>query len=95
MNIKLLLLCVAMAANASAADSPVAPTPQPLAPAAPTVAKSAAVRRLPPPTVSETSVTRRADGSLAMNCVQKPNPKLKQGMSAANPIARPIESPQP
>jgi hypothetical protein len=95
MNVKLLLLCLATAANASAADSPAAPKPQPLAPAAPTVTRSAVVRRLPPPTVSETSVTRRADGSLAMNCVQKPNPKFKQGVSGANPVVHAVESQQP
>jgi hypothetical protein len=82
MNMKLLFLCIGITANAFAADpASLAPQAQPLAVSTQTnsVVKPA-MRRLPAPTISETSVTRRADGSLTMNCVQKPNPKLKQSV---------------
>jgi hypothetical protein len=99
MNIKFLLLCAVFAVNVSAADSPaVSPLQsQPLAAPVHTVviAKPAAALRLPAPMISETSVTRGADGSLSMNCVQKPNPKLKQSMSAGNANAHPVGPQQP
>jgi len=43
----------------------------------PAVAKSKqGAQRFTPPTISETRVVRKADGTLDMNCVQKANPKL-------------------
>ncbi|MDR3388386.1 MAG: hypothetical protein P4L92_15165 [Rudaea sp.] len=80
MKINLLLLCLGMATTASAADVPLASAqPQPLAPAAGLKAattKPATMHRVPSPSISETRVTRNADGSLTLNCVQRPNPKI-------------------
>ena len=71
----LALLPLLTGAGAYADTSPVA---QPLAPSAQTKgAKVAAPRRLPAPTISVTRVTRQSDGSLSMDCVQRPNPKLR------------------
>ena len=100
MKIKLALFCLALATGAYAADAPQAspPQPQPLAPSAGmkaaqgiTAAKSTAMRRVPSPNISETSVTRRPDGSLAINCVQKLNPKLREQMAAQQAAAHSVE----
>ena len=98
----LALFCLGLTANAFAADSASAPVlqVQPLARSAPTTAfgaaaKPAAMRRVPAPSVSETSVIRRPDGSLVMNCVQKPNPKLAQQMAAQQGAAHSVEPQQP
>ena len=69
------LVALGAAVSANAADAPLAT--QPLATPAPVKSATATLRMAAPPSVSETSVTRQPDGSLAMNCVQKPNPKLK------------------
>jgi hypothetical protein len=70
--------------SANAAESVLAS--QPLAASAkPKSATTSLLRKSPPPTVSETSVTRQADGSLTMNCVQKPNPRLKAATAAKLP----------
>jgi hypothetical protein len=53
------------------------------------------MRRMPALNVSETSVMRRSDGSLVMNCVQKPNPKLAQQVAAQRSGARSVEPQQP
>lgn len=80
MKIALLLLLAATATSAAAADAP--PTTTPLTikaldtPAAPKPAAS--VRRMSAPSLSETRVTRAADGSLRLDCKQKPNPKVLQ-----------------
>lgn len=74
------LLALASAAAAHAADAPLAT--QPLAVPARSKSATAFVRTSPPPTMSETSVTRQRDGSLAMQCVQKPNPKLVAAKAA-------------
>jgi hypothetical protein len=81
MNLKPLFFCLGLAANAAAAESS-APTPQPLAPSPQTkaaagsvAAKPGTLRRVLSPIISETSVVRRPDGSLALNCMDKPNPK--------------------
>ena len=84
MKIMLVLFCLALVTTASAADAPASsPQPQPLAPSAGlksaqgvSAAKLGVMHRVLSPAISETSVTRQADGSLAMNCVQKPNPKI-------------------
>lgn len=81
MNTKLLLFCLGLTANVAAAESS-APTPQPLASspgikAAAGAVKLGTLRRVLSPTISETSVVRRADGSLAVNCMEKPNPKAR------------------
>src|SRR5512141_2519667 len=98
MKIILALFCLGLTANAFAADS--ASTPvlqvQPLARSTPmtasgAAAKPAAMRRVPAPSVSETSVIRRPDGSLVVNCVQKPNPKLAQQMAAQQSAAHSVE----
>ena len=104
MKIKLALFCLGLVASASAADAmqTLSPSPQTLAPSAGlkgaagiAAAKPAGIRRVPSPTVSETSVTRRSDGSLIMNCVQKPNPKLKEQMAAQQAAAHSVEPQQP
>ena len=102
MKTTLALFCLGLAANASATDA--APSlglqAQPLASsaqmkAAGATGKPAAMHRVPSPTISETSVTRRSDGSLALNCVQKPNPKLAQQMAALQDAAHSVEPQQP
>jgi hypothetical protein len=79
MHFKALLLALGLLPAIPAhADSP--PTPQPLAPSALAKNSSAtkgAPRRMTPPAISVTRVTRRADGSLGIDCVQRPNPKLR------------------
>ncbi|HZP65913.1 MAG TPA: hypothetical protein VFB32_06355 [Rudaea sp.] len=85
MKTTLIALSLAMASATAAADSAV-PQAQPLAPSP--AAKSAAAKSTTPqlfvaPTIHETRVTRRADGSLAVDCVQKPNPKLNSAPSHA------------
>jgi len=75
MKIALLLLLAATATSAAAADAPL--TIKALdAPAAPKPAAS--VRRMSAPSLSETRVTRAADGSLRLDCKQQPNPKVLQ-----------------
>lgn len=73
---RLLALLLLLTGVGAYADTP--PVPQPLAPSAQAKgAKIAAPRRLPAPTISVTRVTRQRDGSLSMDCVQRPNPKLR------------------
>lgn len=102
MKIKLALVGLSLAANALAADAPavLALQAQPLAPTASIkatngAAKPATLHRVPAPNVSETSVTRRPDGSLVMKCVQKPNPKLAQQVAAQQSAAHSVEPQQP
>jgi hypothetical protein len=102
MKTRFALVCLGLAANALAADAPavLALQVQPLAPAVPLrtangAAKPATLHRVPAASVSETSVVRRADGSLVMNCVQKPNPKLAQQVSAQQSAAHSVEPQQP
>ena len=71
------------ALGANAAETVLAA--QPLATAAKPKAATPLVRKSPPPTISETGVTRQADGTLSMNCVQKPNPRLKAATAAKQP----------
>ena len=75
------LVALGAAVSANAADAPLAA--QPLAEPAPAKTAATSMRKAAPPTISQTSVTRKTDGSLAMNCVQKPNPKLKPAATAA------------
>jgi len=76
----LCLAAVLWAASASATDAPLtvnAPlTVKTLVRPAPTKTAASNLRRMTAPTISVTTVTRRADGSLGMDCKQKPNPKL-------------------
>jgi hypothetical protein len=102
MKMKFALVCLGLAANALAADAPavLALQAQPLAPAASIkttsgAGKPATMHRVPAPNVSETSVTRRPDGSLVMNCVQKANPKLAQQVAAQQSAAHSAEPQQP
>ena len=103
MKTRLALFCLGLTANAFAADAPSAPAlhAQPLAPSAQQMkvtqaaAKPAAMHRVPAPSISETRVTRRSDGSLVLNCVQKPNPKLAQQMAAQQDAAHSVEPRQP
>ena len=66
-------LALLTACGAYAAENP---APQPVAPAAQATAKPD-LRRLPAPTMSVMRVTRQADGTLAAECVQKPNPRAR------------------
>jgi hypothetical protein len=102
MKTVLTLLCLSLAVDAYATGEPSIPTlqAQPLAPSASLSAthaasKPAAMHRVPAPSISETSVTRQPDGSLAMNCVQRPNPKLAQQMAAQQSAARSTEPQRP
>lgn len=80
---KLVASCLVLfAVGASAADSD-GVVPHPLAPSpgkngsANAAAKPGAMTRVTSPVISETSVTRREDGSLVVNCVDKPNPQAQ------------------
>jgi len=101
MKIKFALFFLGLVTSASAVDAPQAasPQPQPLALSAGqkgnTAMKPVGMRRAPSPIISETSVIRQADGSLAMNCVQKPNPKLKEQMAAQQAALHGVEPWQP
>jgi hypothetical protein len=103
MKIRLTIFCLSLAANAYAADAPPVSTlqVQPLAPSTQmkgtqaAAAKGVAMHRVPAPSISETSVMRRPDGSLVMNCVQKPNPKLAQQMAEQQNAAYSVEPQQP
>jgi len=83
MKLRTLSLGLVALACATAAPAETLLNAQPLAAPAKAKASASALRRMTPPTVSETSVSRQADGSLAMNCAQKPNPKLKAAAHAA------------
>jgi len=74
------VVALAAASAVHAGDAPLAA--QPLAVPAKAKTDATFARTSPPPTMSETSVTRRRDGSLAMKCVQKPNPKLAAANAA-------------
>jgi hypothetical protein len=90
MHLKPILICLGLLAAIDAHADNTA-TPQPLA--VPTQARSAsgtatklgAPRRMPSPTISVTRVTRQADGTLATDCVQRPNPKLRAQSGGAQP----------
>lgn len=80
----LLLGSISLGAIAAHAADTILPA-QPLAAAATPKSASSLIRKSPPPTISETSVQRRPDGSLTMNCVQKPNPRLKSSVQPKQP----------
>ena len=85
------LVALAAAASSHAAETalpapPLAAQPLVVAPAAKT---GTLMRSAMPPTVSATSVTRQRDGTLSMNCVQKPNPKLRAANARANGVQQP------
>jgi hypothetical protein len=74
----LILLC---ACSAQAAENP---TPLPRASSTSTQATAKpTLRRLPAPTMSVMRVTRQPDGTLATDCVQRPNPKAHAQKQAA------------
>ena len=69
---RIVFLCAALwATGASAADA----LPVKALATAPAKSTHPNARRMTAPTLSVTTVTRRADGTLAMDCAQKPNPK--------------------
>jgi len=75
MKFAFLLLLAATATGAAATDAPL--TIKALD--APATSKPAAsVRRMSAPSLSETRVTRDADGRLRLDCKQKANPKVVQ-----------------
>jgi hypothetical protein len=79
MNIRLTLVCLSItAANAMAADANNPPSAPATASAqSSAAAKPIAPRRILAPTISETRATRMPDGSLAVTCVDTPNPKVR------------------
>jgi hypothetical protein len=92
MSARLLLLILSLVATdamAAAPDNSVVPQPLAVskvksAGAAPS-GKPAPAARLISPTVSETRVTRNADGTLAISCVERPNPKAQALRRAQTP----------
>ena len=88
MPIRFSLLCFlllgtsAMAADAPQPDSTVQPV------------KRFAPRSVTAPTISETRATRMPDGSLALTCLDRPNPKVAaQLRKAAAPAIDPDQRP--
>jgi hypothetical protein len=82
MHAKFLVVCLSIAAtNIMAAEANNPPSPSANASAQPAIAgastsnKSIASRRIIAPTISETRATRMPDGSLALICHDRPNPK--------------------
>ena len=89
------LFCLGLCATAAAADAPQAARTELTGTPGIAVAKTATIYRTPSPTVSETSVIRRQDGSLVVNCAQKPNPKLMEQMAAQQSARNSAEPRQP
>jgi hypothetical protein len=83
MKLRTLSLGLLVLACASAANAETLLSATPLATPAKVKTPQTALRRLTPPTVTETTVSRASDGRLALNCAQKPNPKLKAAANAA------------
>jgi hypothetical protein len=77
-------LLTAFNVQAGSAAAP-QPTASPIAKSAPAPAKSSAPRHAVAPTMSVMSVTRQADGTLAANCVQRPNPKAHTKLTGEQP----------
>lgn len=84
MSTRYALLCLAIAAvHANAADAPL--TGQPSAVPADSAGKLSSTVSLKPhvgtrlaaPLISETTAVRAPDGSLQLNCTERPNPKAK------------------
>jgi hypothetical protein len=71
--------------TAFAAHADTQPTPQPLTRSAQEPAKNTVLRRMPAPTMSVMRVTRQADGTLATDCVQQPNPRARNKSNGAQP----------
>ncbi len=79
MHLKLAVLCLALAsAPALAADTNTAQT------SIPSSTKKIAPRSVVAPTITETRATRMPDGSLSLNCVDRPNPKARALIEQAN-----------
>ena len=75
MYAKLALACLSLAAaDAWAADANNSP-PAPSSAQSGTTAKSIAPRRIVAPKISVARATRMPDGSIAINCIDRPNPK--------------------
>jgi len=75
------LLAVLGACAAQAAENPQSPASSTSADAS----AKPALRRLPAPTMSVMRVTRQPDGTLATDCVQRPNPKAHPQKQGAQP----------
>lgn len=95
MHAKLAFVCLsivaadAMAADANYAASSTTPSAQTAA-----VAKTIAPRRIMAPTISETRATRMPDGSLALSCNDRPNPKARAlSQQTRNPRIDPNQQP--
>ncbi|HEX3897426.1 MAG TPA: hypothetical protein VHW73_14600 [Rudaea sp.] len=77
MHPKLALVCLSIAAaNAMAAEANNPPS-SPSSAQSTASDKSIAPRRIIAPTISETRATRMPDGSLAVTCIERPNPKAR------------------
>jgi hypothetical protein len=66
-----------VAVDAMAVDANDPPTTKPATSAAQTAPKSIALPRINAPMYAETRATRMPDGSLAIMCADKPNPRAR------------------
>ncbi|HET8940558.1 MAG TPA: hypothetical protein VFN13_01040 [Rudaea sp.] len=82
--LKTLCICIGLSAAPLALASPM--VAYPLAPSTQakslstttaSASKPSTLMRLPPPTLNVTRAVRQADGSLSLQCVQRPNPAAK------------------
>lgn len=88
---KLVFVClsIAVAADAMAADAN-----PPASPATQAAAKPISARRVIAPTISETRATRMPDGSLAITCTDRPNPKAHASLQQTrSPQLNPDQQP--
>jgi hypothetical protein len=75
MHAKLAFVCLSIiVADAMAAD---ANNPASSATSSAQITKTVVPRRIIAPTISETRATRMPDGSLALSCNDRPNPKAR------------------
>lgn len=82
--LKTLCICIGLSAAPLALASPM--VAYPLAPSTQakslstttaTASKPSTLRRIAPPKISVTEIVRQTDGSLSLQCVQRPNPLAK------------------
>jgi hypothetical protein len=95
MHAKLVFVCLsiiaadAMAADANNAAASTTPSAQTTA-----IGKTVVPRRIIAPTISETRATRMPDGSLALSCNDRPNPKARAlSQQTRNPRIDPNQQP--
>lgn len=104
MSLRYLVLCLtaaaahAGAAEAISADKPVAQRAAQTAHSSNATTTTPAVKpvvgmRLAAPLISETKAVRNPDGSIGLNCTQRPNPKAS-AINAKLPIGANAKAPQ-